>query len=86
MLKAVVVAAAFGLMAAPAFAANCSSSQSAAAGPVNGQQGAASPYDVGNDPAGTSCEVLVLPSGREVVQNGPNLGDSGGIDAPHEGR
>jgi hypothetical protein len=40
-----------------------------------------------NRPTGLdgTCEAIVRPDGRVMIQNGPSAGDPGGADAPHEG-
>jgi hypothetical protein len=57
-------------------ATNNSSQKGPAEGTGNGSQDA---------PAASTCETLVLPSGRTTIQNGPGATDSGANTAPHEG-
>jgi len=57
-------------------ATNNSSQKGPAEGTGNGSQ---------NAPAASTCETLVTPSGRTMIQNGPGATDSGADTAPHEG-
>jgi len=45
---------------------------------------AASGNATDTSPAGSTCETLVLPNGRTVLQDGPNADDFGADTAPHE--
>jgi hypothetical protein len=83
-MRIVVITAALSLLAATAlpsvtWAADCHRLTGPNA-PPNSTGNASAP-----DPAGTSCENLVMPNGRVIQQNGPAVEDSGEPGATHEG-
>jgi hypothetical protein len=86
MKKLLIAAAATALLSAGAVSGasaqtvNCPAGGNNNQGPVQGSTGAGQNTAAANP----TCETLVMPNGKQMLQNGPATNDPGSNTAPHE--